>query len=289
MNEHLNLVFTIDSNYIQHFTVALTSILENNKKLSINVFLIHDLKTIHSLDKVVIFFKEKYNIVLKLCQLNSEIFDRFHLTHHVSKATYFRLLLADILPSEIDSCLFVDSDIVVTGSLQYILGVNFFEHPPSGSKFNFLYAVNEFSEDNIKRLNNLGFAAKKYFNAGIMYINIKAWREEKVAEKLMKIASDYKQHLLWWDQDVLNMFFYNLWSEMPSTYNAFALAKIMDKTPVIVHYTGTFKPWDYGNKHPYRKLYFHYQKLTPFKYYSPLFLLIKRKFKKAIKILKAQF
>ncbi len=31
MNKHINIVFTIDDNFIRHFSVALVSVLENNQ------------------------------------------------------------------------------------------------------------------------------------------------------------------------------------------------------------------------------------------------------------------
>ena len=273
MKDQLNIFFTIDENYTQHFTVTLTSILENNKDLSIRVFVIHDLKKISILNRASNFIKKRYGVTLELYSLNPKLFEEFKITDHVSKATYFRLLLTEIIPNDVNYGLFMDSDIIVTGPLRYFSQINF----DNSCNSNSLFAVKDDDIVNVKRLNSLGFETMKYFNAGVMYINLKAWRNEKAPQHLIQIAEEFKQELLWWDQDVLNMFFYDKWSSLPFVYNAFALQEKMPNLPVVIHYTGSFKPWDYNNNHPYRYLYFKYLKITPYKFYNPFFYTYKKR------------
>ena len=44
--------------------------------------------------------------------------------NHISKATYYRLLIADILPKEIDRVLYLDCDIIVNDSLEELWGID---------------------------------------------------------------------------------------------------------------------------------------------------------------------
>ncbi len=37
--------------------------------------------------------------------------------------------------------------------------------------------------------------------------------------------------------------------------------------PIVIHYTGSFKPWHFMNNHPYRSLYWTFRDRTPFKRY----------------------
>ena len=39
--------------------------------------------------------------------------------------------------------------------------------------------------------------------------------------------------------------------------------------PVIIHFTGTSKPWFYLNRHPYKNVYWQYLKQTPFAGFQP--------------------
>jgi lipopolysaccharide biosynthesis glycosyltransferase len=41
------------------------------------------------------------------------------------------------------------------------------------------------------------------------------------------------------------------------------------QSATILHFTGMSKPWQYINKHPYKKEYYKYIKKTPWKGYKP--------------------
>jgi lipopolysaccharide biosynthesis glycosyltransferase len=259
MENKLNLFFTIDQNYLQHFTVALTSLLENNRDLNLGIYVIHDIADSSVFDRVSNFFRETYQVELSFIAIESSLFDRYKITSHVSKATYFRLLLSDILPADIDSGLFLDADIIVTNSLGELADAEF------NDSYLLAYYDNEV-EKNVLRLNNMGVPADKYFNAGVMLINLKKWREAEVSSVLTKMAEKHMDDLLYWDQDVLNLFFYNKWGVFDGKYNSINLKNRLEVTPTIIHYATAGKPWHYLSDHPYRKLYFKYKKLTPYRH-----------------------
>ncbi len=118
-----------------------------------------------------------------------------------------------------------------------------------------------------------------------MLINLNKWRLDKVSGELMKIAMDYKNHLLWHDQDVLNIYFRNNVGTLDSTYNKFIEHRI-PKLPLIIHYTGSSKPWQYFNNHPYKYLYWKYLKMTPFKNQKFESVTIKMAFQKYFRMFK---
>ena len=255
MNKSLNLIFTIDKSYLQHFTIALISVIENNKDIDLNIFLIHDIDDLSLLDNVISFFYKKYRIKISLLSFESSLFESYPITHHVSKATYFRLVIADIIPKNIDSAIFMDSDIIVTGSLKELINADF--------KNNYLLAVNESDFLGINMLNKLGFPANEYFNAGVMVLNLKAWRENNVTQCLILTAEKYIDELTWWDQDVLNIYFFNKWGKLENKFNDKAMEK-KKVLPIVIHYAGESKPWQYLNHHPYKNLYWKYLRLSEY-------------------------
>lgn len=260
MKKTLNIIFTIDKAYIQHFTVALISICENNPDLDLNIFVIHDLDDLKLINEIQTFFRNKYNVLISLLSLESSLFDNYTLTHHISKATYFRLMIAEIMPKNIKKALFLDSDLLVLGSLKELVEFDLEE--------NYLSAVQDLVDvESIHRMNNLGISAKRYFNAGVMLINLEKWQTDKVSVGLIATAKEYMDRLLWWDQDVLNIFFHARWKLMPPTFNEKHLTKRLKEKPIVVHFAGTSKPWLYLNNHPYKKEYWQYLKLSPFKDY----------------------
>ncbi|MDY0193866.1 MAG: glycosyltransferase family 8 protein [Aliarcobacter butzleri] len=285
MQKKLDVVFTINENYIQHFCVACTSLFENNKNIG-RIFLVQDINQGNKkLEKTIDYLEQKYNIKIEKLSLDSKILESFKITHHISKATYFRLLLSEILPKDVDSVMFLDSDIVINGSLDDILELDFLREDNihisyqdgindktySSNYEYYIFAVNyKFDEDELSRLRRIGFEGNKYFNAGIMYINLKKWRNENISKTLIDNATKYNEHLVWWDQDVLNITFDKEWGELDFKFNAFGLNEKDDsKNYKIIHYIGSSKPWHFRNKHPYKHLYWKYLRMTPFKRYSP--------------------
>src|SRR5579875_3360148 len=177
MEEALNVVFTIDERFVQHFSVTLVSLLENNKDITVNIYVIHNIKNLTTFNETKKFIYEVYNIKLNSITVDDSIFEKYKITHHISKAVYFRLLLVDILPGTIDKILYLDSDTIVTGSLKELLDLNFND--------NFLLAVNDVELDiTIHRLNKIGIPIKDYFNSGVMFINLELWRSENISKKL---------------------------------------------------------------------------------------------------------
>jgi lipopolysaccharide biosynthesis glycosyltransferase len=258
MKTPLSIIFTIDVKFVQHFTVTLVSVLENNKDLDLEVFVIHDIEDQTVLNDVSVFIKKTYQIHLNLIKVDNSVFDNYRVSMHHSKAVYFRLLITEFIPDTVDKALFLDADIVVAGSLKELADYEFKDDQ-------YLLAVDDVEiDEHVPRLNTLGFPVTRYFNAGVLLINVKAWRINKFSGKFIELANEYMDRLAWWDQDILNMFFYKDWKEMDAKYNAIHLRKRLAVTPVVVHYAGTSKPWLYVHEHPYKQLYWDYLKLTPF-------------------------
>lgn len=279
----LNIFFSVDKNYLIHFAVTLTSVLENNKNLKISVYVIHDLEDISLLEQLSTFFYNKYGVKLYLTELDNKIFSNFYISDYISKATYFRLLFAEIIPENVLSGLSLDCDTIVTGSLSGLVDMNFFNENEK-NEYSLLAVSDKGEAKEIERFNKLGFDTRMYFNAGVMLLNLKKWRIDKASDGLIKIAEEYKKELVWHDQDVLNIYFKNNCGKLESTYNSFTEEK-MSKLPLIIHFSGSSKPWHFYNNHPYKSLYWKYLKMTPFKNEKFEKVTLKKILKKSLRIL----
>lgn len=115
---NIPVVFATDENYLFYTIVAITSMAENANKdtyYEIYVLISGKLKTGHSLFSDV---QKRYaNIEIQLVPVNEEAFENVFLNNsHVTKATFYRLLLSEMLP--LNKCLYLDSDIIVNIDLQ---------------------------------------------------------------------------------------------------------------------------------------------------------------------------
>jgi lipopolysaccharide biosynthesis glycosyltransferase len=119
-----------------------------------------------------------------------------------------------------------------------------------------------------------------------MLINNIKWKEDKITEKVIEFVTDNSDVIEFVDQCGLNAVIDGKWTAMDLKfnqqaviflpdfglkYNCFGIQELVEakRNPVIVHYTGSSKPWQFPNKHPLKHLYWQYLSMTPFKRYFP--------------------
>ena len=121
---------------------------------------------------------------------------------------------------------------------------------------------------------------QKYFCSGVLLMDLRAWREHGVEQKCMDFLRNHADRIVLHDQDVLNIVCQEHLSYLDPTWDAQAcetrLGKTsgfneLAKTANIVHFIGGRKPWHPGCKHPFRKDYFHYLRMTPYKDFEKRF------------------
>ena len=170
---------------------------------------------------------------------------------HVSLATYYRVLMADILPSNIEKVLYIDLDVLVVGDIGQLLGVEL------GTSI--ILAVRESGNATLEKgllcYKKLGLPGDApYFNAGVLLVNLEVWRAKKFSTKLINFLSIHKAEIVWWDQDAMNALFYNHWADLRWD-DLVSCAPVASK---IIHFAGASKPWHYGAQKASADLYFRY-------------------------------
>lgn len=277
----------MDDNYVPLGSVAIESLLFNNKEAKDIEFFILDSgisednkiilkKQIESKNRKVKFYSvlEELKEVEKLGANSQGQFKSF--------ASYARFFVIDKLPTYVDKILYLDCDTCVCDSLTKLFEIDL--------KENILGAVIDilpnFHKKNINFNNN-----DKYFNAGVLLFNCKEWKNEKVLQKIKKILLSKNNTYSFHDQDIINitckdkiltlspryMVFLPeyTWGEKNLLYltdlskNTFYNQKELDlaaKNPCIIHFvSGLFgRPWFVNNKGKYDDIWKQYLKKCPF-------------------------
>lgn len=253
----LNVVFAADRNYIPHLATAVTSLLENNFELVQRVFVMTDAGGDRRFHNFLRDIENRYGFAPEVAEINGAELQGLYTSGHVSSASYNRFLLGDLLPQEISHALYLDCDLIVAGDLTPLLQlVQRIEMTASPIVF-------AAARDSGNHLVPFGHSGLPYFNAGVMLVNLRAWREQQVAKKLFGIARELYGKLHLWDQDVLNLVLESDWEPLPGEFNETQL-KERSENARVVHFVGGTKPWMVGGDHPYRPDYDHYRKLTEF-------------------------
>lgn len=175
---------------------------------------------------------------------------------HVSLATYYRLCIADLLPTQVSKVIYLDGDLIVRKSLAELYA---FDAAQTG-----IAAVPEPHESANERL---GIPTEAdYFNAGVLVIDLDFWRQNDLTARLYKIANREKTRLRFWDQDLLALYLQGKFTRLPSHWNVHHRYFFGDNRlpwptvdPAIVHFSGSgLKPPDYKVLHPYASEFWSY-------------------------------
>lgn len=168
----------------------------------------------------------------------------------ISYTVFLRYFIPDFV--EEDKALYLDCDLVVTKNLDELFSIDLDDYPLAA----------------VKDLGGLHYYNEVIFNAGVMLINNKRWKEESITQKLIELTNKYHNTVSQADQSILNMLFKDKWLELDFSYNAitlhtdFANYNLFDiDYPVIIHYLTERKPWKPYSQCVFREVWWFYNNL----------------------------
>lgn len=309
----MNIVCATDDNFVQHCSIMLVSLLLNNTDVNIYV-LTEGLRPDNQ--RIISEEVERHNGKLHFCLVDSKIVEKFPMPKvaglkHISRATYYRLLISDILPNEIHKAIYLDCDIIVNGSLQQLWETDMTNYAIAASKqIGFGYEAQR-----------LGYPIiYGYFNAGVNIINLDYFRKNNISSKLIQYINDNFNKIVYHDQDTLNAVLHDKCLHIMPQWNLTNIAysyrlcdrgdkqdgeiicdyhaekenaKAYKNNPIVLHYVSHPKPWQKGCVHPQYYLYYkyakktiHYSNIEPQSYISRLIPQIKYRIREVLSYIK---
>lgn len=235
----LNVAFCIDNNYVNHLIVTIYSLLKNNKSEKIRIHIVASDLTPES--KAALNSLKEFHSSLDISyhKADPERISGLSMTmNYISSVTYYRLLLAEIIPGSIDTLLYLDADIVIHGSLKKLFATELGDS--YGAAVPDIY-IDE--DDEYKK--KIALPTATYFNAGVLLLNLKKLREKNSTKKLL--ANAKKRAHEYQDQDAINITFGEM-VKLDREFNYQIKDKQYDTLPTdrmtILHYSGSLKPWN---------------------------------------------
>ena len=181
----MEIVACTDKSFIMPTGVMMKSVCLNNKDSIINFHIVCD-------DSIKEKDKEDLKSVIQCSYsnfffyfINGIEFDDMPALDNapVTKAAYYRLELAELLPESIDKVLYLDGDIIVRRSINDLWNTDISNYA--------LAAVPD---------NNIGLDLRSgYFNSGVMLINLKYWREHNLREEYYRFIKNHPDRIRFWD------------------------------------------------------------------------------------------
>ena len=250
--------FVSNYGYLQHFYAAVASFVRNNPG-GHHFFLFNEdiSETDFNLLKNWLKKKSPHSTITD-AKLDTSVLPEFTgYWQKLGRQVFHRLLIPDEIPDSYAHALYLDADIIFCKP--FIL-------PEEATEKHTIAAI----RDSISSILSPKRGLDKYFNAGIMLIDIAKWKSKNSLDKLL---SHQPQKTLFAEQELLNEVFAGDWYELdfqfnyPSIhlrlgYNGYRMKD--GEKPVNVHYLGGVKPWRYWV--PGSLLYWYYVLQTPFWY-----------------------
>lgn len=265
----MNILVTVDSNYIRPLKVMLASFFTYHRQEN-KIFLLYNKVKETELEELKVMIEERGSCFFPV-RMDENILSDMPVFGYFTKEMYYRLFAGRELPEE-KKVLYLDPDMLIRGSLE-----SMYETDLEG---NVLAGIEDFA---IKTLlsahkKELGFSdEEKYINSGVLLMDLDELRKGFCEEDIYRTAEEMKGHLQYPDQDMINLIFRGRIKVLERRYNyntgygsGIEMLKYIaggfikeKKYPVIVHYMGASKPWhpDYIGK--FGKEYRHYLKKYP--------------------------
>ncbi len=274
------IVFALDDNYVPFLSVSIKSILDNAssdnfyKFFVFNVGFKEDSKRRLSVYNTDISGIEFVDVSKCIEQISSKVC----LRDYYSKATYYRFFIPKIL-SDYDKVIYIDSDTVllkdIAGLYNQDIGDSVFGAIPDES----VQIIKPFSDYTQEYLGVEGF---KYFNAGVLLINVNSFNKNKIYEKFLDLLSNGVMFEVAQDQDYLNVLSYGKVKFIDRGWNKMPMGELPFKEEDIklIHYNLSYKPWHFDGI-LYEKYFWDVAKTTD--YYSEI-LQIKSNFSEEDKL-----
>ena len=259
----MNICVSANSKSMRYLYVMLLSLFENNKEEKFTVFVMQRDFT-SSGKKMIQNLADRYGQKTEFLFVDKKRFDGLPVSEKFSLETYFRLMMAELLPQTIHKVLYLDVDIIVRGSIKEFYETEIDAYTAAACQDSY----NPVLEDKKRKL----FQRKddmRYFNAGVMLWNMDALREAYRFEDFMDAARKLGFELQYADQEILNFMLYNriLYCAADQyNYIVWGEAKesdLREGQAVIMHYAGC-NPWQDGQKNDLYRIWWDYAKRTPF-------------------------
>lgn len=205
----IDVLYSADRNFIDIMTASILSLIINSNIENITLHIITSQYEETDYKKIEELVHRYPNVTVNFYPIEDFDIEKYHLpSWRGTQIANSRLFFQDILKSQlstVSNLLYLDSDTIVVSSLTDLEEYN-------KSKIN---AVKDsISYSYFSRLD-----LKKYYNSGVIYINIDEWIKNKYQECLIKTIETTNKKLILPDQDILNCALQNEITELPLNYN----------------------------------------------------------------------
>ncbi len=193
---------------------------------------------------------------LRLCHVTAPgMFDGLRLDPGRTPVVYLRLALPAAFADDYARMLYLDADVFIQGGdFGALMGVDLGPHFVGAVRDNTQWRTPGRRAEQFKRL---GLPATRYFNAGVMLIDVAGWNASGLLDRCVALGRANREVMIRHDQNLLNSVLAGDWAELSPVWNwQYTWASRMFEAMAdanVVHFIGPKKPWKHdGGEIPLR-------------------------------------
>ena len=200
-----------------------------------------------------------YNTTIIIYTVDTAQLQQLPTQEHLPLPTYFRFILPLVLPAK--RLYYIDADIICLQSAHELFAQDFED--------NIIIAVPDLEWMNRKRNKALGITNHRYFNAGMLVIDVVKWNSFEVFNKVLEAITANPEKFKYLDQDALNLVLQGQVKYLSPIFNCIDAENIDKDKIVLLHFAAQPKPWNVAFLHSKnctkfnRDLYDYYELRTP--------------------------
>lgn len=266
----INLLATLDRNYLPQLKVMLTSLYVNNPEDSFSIFILHSNLTDEDTDEITLWCTEHGWGFFPIA-VDNTLFRDAPVSSQYPKEMYYRLLAPHLLPYDLGRIIYLDPDTLVINPVRAL-----WETDLKGCIF--AAAAHTGVTEIANGVNRIRLKTESdYYNSGVLLFNLERGRKVIIPEDIFAFVRKHEKELLLPDQDLLNMMYWkqilplddSIWNYDARNYSSYLIrstgvcnADWVMKNTSVLHFCGKAKPWKPGYIYRFGILYKHYMQLA---------------------------
>ena len=202
MKKQIPIFFAVDNNYAPNLSVVIESIKENSsKEYEYDIYVLNENISIDYMNKLNKYNKDNVKLTFVDVSIKlSEISEKLPTRDYYSNAIFYRLLIPELF-KDIDKAVYLDADIIILGDVSELYNHNVDDYYLGVVKDDVASSCSEFRTYTKEAL---GVDSSKYFNSGILVMNLKKFRDDLMWDKFINLLKKVKFFIAP-DQDYLNV------------------------------------------------------------------------------------
>ena len=245
-DQKIHIFYACDDGFVKFTIVSLFSMMQNaDREHQYHIHVLHTNIEPETEERMLAMADECFEISFdNVSGYLEDLCERLPLRDYYSNTTYYRMFIADMFP-EIDKAIYIDSDTIVQGDISKMYATDIKDYDVAACHEQAMVQEDVYGTYVEKCL---GLDRNRFFNAGIMLINCKSFRENNILERFVKLLGVYNCRVTQ-DEDYLNILCADRVLFLPQTWNSEVFGEMLDSPENcnIIHYIMVAKPWHFAD------------------------------------------